>query len=482
MVMMPVYGISIGGNAMLAVIEEGAESSRIAVNSSTKILAINNVYANFQYRRGFDDLRVTSRSIKTYDPKAMPTDYALRLMFLPAGQSTYSDMAVAYRDYLLLDGSFERRTGDQTVAIDLFMSAPEDGLLFDTQRTVTTLKEAGLIMEAMAERGVSSVHYSLKGWASGGYGKTPDNFPVEGSVGSNRQLSELTEKAAALGSRLTLTANFVEADADSWGYSKRNDVVYLSNYSILTNEEEELFILSPEAMLAKYRAFAKTAAKLELDGVRFEFIGRCITFNYYGSHAHTSTEALEVYRQMLADAREKLGFVSVQGGSIAVAQHADLLTEVPYEDSGFQFTTTAVPFYQIVMHGVRDYTATPGNLSSDLDREVLRWAEMGYMPYFELTWGSTEDLMYTDYQSLFTAQYTAWIDEVAAIAADFTTGGLSEVRNALIMKHECLSSGVYRVTYDNGCIVYVNYNDADAQADGLTIPAMDYLVVKEGAQ
>ena len=141
-----------------------------------------------------------------------------------------------------------------------------------------------------------------------------------------------------------------------------------------------------------------------------------------------------------------------------------------------------MPFYQIVMHGLRDYTAVPGNLSSDLDREKLRWVEMGYMPYFELTWGSTEELMYTDYQSLFTAQYTAWIDEVAEIARAFSEGDLKAVRTALIIKHECLAADLYKVTYDNGCVVYVNYSNEAMEADGLTIPAKDYLVVKEGVQ
>lgn len=481
-VMMPVYGISIDGSAMLAVIEEGAESSRITVNSSTKILALNYVFANFQYRRGFDDMRVTSRQIKTYDKAAMETDYSLRLMFLPQGKSTYSDMAVAYRDYLLNDQGWEPNLNDQSVAIDLFMSAPEKGLLFDTQRTVTTLDEAEKIVDALAEKGVEKVQMSLKGWAKGGYGNTPDNLPVEGAIGSNGDLTALMNKTEQMGSTLSLTANFVEASKDSWGYSKRNDVVYLSNYAILTNEEEDIFILSPEAMYRKFADFRKAAQKLDVNGLRFEFLGKCVTFNYNNSHYHTSADSLAIYLQMLQEAKEAFGHVSVVGGAVALAEHADLLTEVPYDDSGFQFTTTSVPFYQIVMHGLRDYTGTPGNLSSDLERETLRWVEMGYMPYFELTWGSTEELMYTDYQSLFTAQYTAWIDEVAQIAHAFTAGDLKDVRTAMIMKHECLATDLYRVAYDNGTVVYVNYSSADAQADGLTIPAKDYLVVKEGAQ
>lgn len=480
-VLMPVYGISIGGNAMLAVIEEGAETSRITVSSSTKIVAVNYVYANFQYRRGFDDLRVTSRSIKTYDKNAMETDYSVRLMFLPAGEDTYSDMAVAYREYLM-DSGLTANIGEQTVAIDLFMSAPEEGLLFDTQRTVTTLSEASDMLDALADAGVTRAKLSLKGWSKGGYGAIPNRFPVEGAVGSAKELTALMAKAADMGSEMSLTVNLTEADHDQRTYSKRNGVVYLSNYAILTDEEEETFILSPEVIREKYEAFAQKAEKLAVTGVRFERMGQYIPFNYNRGHYYTTAQTLEIYRQMLTDAKSRLGSVSVQGGAVWAAPYADLLTEVPYEDSGYQFTSQSVPFYQIVMHGLREYTGTPGNLSSDMDRELLRWVEMGYMPYFELTWDSTEALMYTDYQSLFTAQYTEWLDRVAEISEAFTTGDVSELRTALIVEHTPLATDLYRVTYDNGTAVYVNYGENEAQADGLTIPAMDYLVVKEGQQ
>lgn len=476
-VMMPVYGVSIDGNAMLAIIEDGDESARITVNSSTKIVAVNYVYANFQYRRGFDDMRVTTRAIKTYDKDAMEQDYSVRLLFLPEGKDSYSDMAVAYRDYLM-DSGLTASVGEETVAIDLFMSAPEEGLLFDTQRTVTTLEEAGAIMDAFAEAGVEDVQYSLKGWSKGGYGALPDRLPVEGAIGSGKDLTALMDKAQELDAGLSLTANFVEADADSRNYSRRNDVVYLSNYAILTDPEEETFILSPEVIREKFDAFAQKAEPLSVGGIRFERVGQYIPFNYNRGHYYTTAQSLALYQQMMKDAKAKFGHVSVQGGAVWAAPYVDLMTEVPYEDSGFQFTTESVPFYQIAMHGLRPYTGTPGNLSSDLDREVLRWVEMGYMPYFELTWGSTEELMYTDYQSLFTAQYTTWLDDVVKIATAFSQGEMKELRTAMILEHVKLGSELYRVRYDNGTTVYVNYADEAAQADGQTIPAKDYVVVK----
>lgn len=480
-VMMPVYGVSIAGHAMLAVVEGGAESANISVNSSNKIAAINYVFANLVYRRGFDDLRVTTRSIKTYDRNAMAVDYSVRLMFLPEGKDTYSDMAVTYRDYLLANG-LTPAIGEQAVAIDLFMTAPEEGLLFDTQRTVTTLAQAGSILDELADVGVTKAMVSLKGWTKGGYGSFPDSLPVERAIGSNKELTALAQKAKDMGSTLTLTANFVEADKDSRNYSKRNGVVYLSNYAILTDKEETTFILSPDVIREKYDDFVKRAKDLGIDGVRFERMGQYIPYNYNRGHVYTTAQTLDIYQQMLAQTAQTFGQASVQGGAIWAAPYAALLTEVPYKGSGFQFTTKSVPFYQIVMHGLRSYTGTPGNLCSDLEREKLRWVEMGYMPYFELTWGSTENLMYTDYQKLFTAQYKAWLAEVADIAGDFSQGDLAALRTALMLAHDEVAPDVYRVRYDNGMTVYVNYNSTDVQADGHTIAAMDYLVVKEAIQ
>ncbi len=480
-VFMPVYGVSIAGNAMLAVVEDGAQTARISVNSSNKIVAVSNVFANLQYRRGFDDLRVTTRSIKTYDPNAMETDYSIRLMFLPAGEDSYSDMAVAYRKYLMKNG-LEPDIAEQSVALDLFMSAPEKGLLFDTQRTVTTLEQAGGILDALEAAGIGGAQVSLKGWAKGGYGMFPDRLPVDGAIGSNDDLAALAKKAADMGSTLSVTANFIEANADSRNYSKRNDVVYLSSYAILTDPEETTFILSPEVTREKYDAFVKAGGNLGLGGMRFERMGQFIPFNYNRGHYYTTEQTLEVYKQMLADAKETFGSASVEGGAIWAAPYVQLFTRVPYEASGYQFTTKAVPFFQIAMHGLRSYTGEPGNLSSDLQREMLRWVELGYMPYFELTWGSTEALMYTEYQSLFTAEYTAWLDEVAQVAREFGEGELSELRTAMITAHEQIAPDVYRVRYDNGTAVYVNYSQDSVEADGHTVPGMDYLVVKEGSK
>ena len=43
-----------------------------------------------------------------------------------------------------------------------------------------------------------------------------------------------------------------------------------------------------------------------------------------------------------------------------------------------------------------------------------------------------------------------------------------------MVKHEFLESGVAKVTYDNGVVIYINNQDQAAAADGKTIPAKSY--------
>lgn len=476
-VMMPVFGMNRGGRGLMAIIEEGAETSRISVNSSNNIIGINSLFANVQYRRSFSDTRVATRDVKVFDKEAIRADYQVRILFLEEENPDYSVMACEWRDYLLSRGLVTRAEQRPTVAIDLFMNAPEEGLLFDTPRTVTTLAQAKEILTSLNALGVESIRASVKGWSRDGYGKTPDHFPLSGSIGGDGDLKSLLETADGMGATLSLTANFLEAKADQGGYSHRNDVVYTGNHMILTDLEETIFLLSPDVAKDKFDQFLKKASSFPLSAVRFERMGEYVGFNYGARRYMTAAEALKIYTAMLDEARAAFGSAEAEGGNACLLGHADFFTNVPYEDFGYHFTTASVPFYQIALHGLVSYAGKPGNLSSNLEREVLRWVEMGYTPLFELTHDNTEELMYTDYQSLFSADYTAWQDRVAWAAKQFTQGPLAELAGQLILRHERISDTLAKVTYENGTAVYVNYAQEAVSADGVEIPAQGWIAV-----
>ena len=479
-VLMPVFGMNRGGHGMLAIIEQGAVSSRVSLNCSNNIIGINYLFANFQYRRSFADRRVTNRDIMVFDKNDIPEDYQVRVLFLEEENPDYSVMACTWRDYLLENGQVQKNSYGPQVAIDLFITAPEEGLLFDTPRTVTTLSQAEEILRELDASGVKNIRASVKGWSKNGYGKTPDRFPLSGSIGSSGDLKSLIDTAHSLNATLSLTVNLMEAKSDQGGYSHRNDVVYTGNHMILTDLDETVFMLSSDVSVEKFAEFLKKSRDYDLDGVRFERMGQYVGYNYGNRRYTLADQSLERYHGMLSDARAAFGAAETVGGNACLLGYADFFTEVPYEDFGYQATTASVPFYQIALHGLVRYTGKPGNLSSDLEREVLRWVEMGYTPYFELTHDNTEELMYTEYQSLFSADYASWQERVAWAARQFTEGDLAELSDQLILRHERISDTLVKVTYENGTAVYVNYAPEAVQTEGVTVPAMGWTAVKAG--
>ena len=476
-VCMPVFGMNRAGGGLLTVIEDGAESTQISLNSSSKIVGVNYIFASFVYRRSFHDMRVTTREVNIFDREAIREDHQIRILFPEKEDPSYSDMACAWREYLLNTGRAQRKTGSENkLLLDIFMTASEEGLLFDTPRTVTTVEQAGEILTALCEAGVTHIRTSFKGWSKGGYGAVPNRFPVSSSVGSAGEFRKLIEKARGMGIEVLLTVNVTEASDEEHTYSKRNDVVYTGNRVILTNKDETMMMLSADVAKEKLDELIGEARKLAPDGLRLERIGMSVGYNYWSKHIMSASQTLSVYCEMLDDIRTAFGKAEAEGGNVGLLKHADLFTNVPYEDHGYQVATCSVPFYQIALHGIVDYAAKPGNLSSDLDREILRWVEMGFLPYFELSYENTEKLIYTSYNGLFSAQYTDWIDRVARAAKPFTEGELSTLGDVFIVDHERISNTLTKVTYENGCEVYVNYADTSAETNGITVPAMGWVL------
>lgn len=97
--------------------------------------------------------------------------------------------------------------------------------------------------------------------------------------------------------------------------------------------------------------------------------------------------------------------------------------------------TGTFPFVQMVLHGSVAYTNDAGNLSSDFDRQLLRWLELGYTPHFVLTYNNAEKLKYTGYNHLFTSRYDRHADKLDKAYALYTDA-LSKVTGAYMVSHE----------------------------------------------
>lgn len=477
-VLLPVFGGNYGAEGYVAYITGGAESSKITVSPSGKIIKANYMYASFIYRRGFQDPRVTAQIVQTFDKQRLEVDYEIHYSILPEGQSEYADMAAVYRSYLEENGVMSKLSADADyrLALDLFMGIKEEGLVFDTFQATTTFAQAQEILEDIYANITSDIDTTLVGWTKDGYGSEPKFFPVSSKLGGSSGLKKLAEYAQTSGIDLSLAANFLTANEDASGYSTSNDIVFLSNYQALTNMRESMYIISPNVALKNFTKFMKKAGKYSISGVKMENMGTMMYYNYNSRNYTTSEQCLAYWKQMLQTVKDSMGSVSVQGGNAYALGIADKVTDIPISDCGYQMTTEAVPFYQIVTHGYVDYTGEALNLSSDSKLQQLKWIEYGYLPYFEITYESAEKLINTDYSELFSSGYYAWKDMISETYA-MLSDALKDVHSQAIISHEKVAEDVYCTGYENGTNIYVNYNDSAVSVGGVSIDARSYKVV-----
>ena len=478
-VMLPVYGAAIEGEGFLAVMDKGAETAKVCIESTGDGVPTNKISCEFVYRDKFADTRYVTDEGKA-EAFVFPTNYnnierSITFRFLDSEEPVdYADMANNYREYLLDNGVAKLDAKDTIpLSLDLFMGIKEEGLMYDEFKTVTNFDQVEKILDKFTNEGrISNIQLQLEGWTKDGYFTEPNQFPVNSKIGGGSGLKSLLNYTKDKDISVALQANFLEARTDVGGYNERTDVMYLGNNTLLN--WSTLCILSPTAIAKNYKSFTEDAKEYEgLAGVAFYSLGEYLSYNYNSSDMVSTTDCISVWQDMMKSSKETYGTSIVQGGNAYVLSVADKVTDIPYTDCGYQITTKSVPFYQMAVHGLVDYTGKAGNLSSDIQKETLKWIEYGYLPYFELTYDGSEDLMYTEYNTLFSSKYTDWLDEASSIYKDFNER-FKDIRTMYMTDHEEVAENVSRVVYSDEnkeMEIYVNYNDEAVTVNGVEIPA-----------
>ena len=86
----------------------------------------------------------------------------------------------------------------------------------------------------------------------------------------------------------------------------------------------------------------------------------------------------------------------------------------------------------------------------------------------------TQKTLYTEYYG---ANYDAWKDQ-AVDMIDRYNRELGHTFSQEMTGHDNLSETLSVTSYADGTRVYVNFGYDDAEADGVKVPARDYLVVR----
>ena len=501
---MPVAGRIINDDMVSMYSVEGeAGTALMMVNPGKNSIPFYGLAYKFHLRQIYSMSMSKGASFYQYEDEFGIGDATVKYYFIHKsdGEFTYVYLAEEARCKLLTEwaedfGITEKKaeTDGAIVTIKVFLGAEnKTGGVIDSYKVLTTFNQVKEIYEELKNQGVDEMRILLLGWQDAGYyGNICDKFPADGGLGGDDDLKQLVEWAEQNHIELALDYNSLLLYGEpSNGVSLRSGAVkepgtiYL-NFNMATSsgtyrDIANFYVMSPLYYEKEFlNDDIEEFKNLNVDSVVLQTLGNQLFTDYNKVNALTRQQVMHHFNSWLNTFNNNFKNVSIYYGNDYAAAIADKILDIPTASSSLQLIDEAVPFMQIVYHGIIDYYCEPINRSDNEAISYLKAVEYGAMPSYELTYKSTEELKYTYYDKLFKSQYSllsSSIGEQYNAVKDY----LKSVKDATITDHYRLDGikSVYCTEFSNGVKVYVNYETSaySSEALGVTIDAQNFKVI-----
>lgn len=506
-VRLPIFGICREGSSILGVLDEGKSygmftSTQPGNNSGN---SYNLFYPSFTMRSSevlsmfgvggqLAKLPLSEKDIYDYTP-------TVYYHFLPEEYKGYSGIANYYRQLLLDSQVLTRKEAQEDIPFyyDVLCGVEETAHTLGVQhkrvKAVTTFEQASEMAEILDGLGIKNQVMNLTGWFGGGYyHDAPSKLKLDGVLGNKADLNALNATLEKLNGGLYVDVAFqlVSNGAKNYTLNEEASRYYSSGYvvmlgqvnpanlrrtSSMSHPETMYSLLSPKFLPRYVKQFLNSLDKYEIGGISLRDLGDDLHADKKKSSVIHRVDALDVVNAQLAEIEGTGRNVMVSGGNEYALKYADHVINGPMETMEFFTVNKQIPLYQMIVHGAVDYTGSALNLGSNdnWQKELLRYVEYGASCHYYFTWEEASEMKNTSMNRYYATYFDHWKDQ-AKETYDYLNEALAPVSNAFIINHETLDNGVVKVSYDNGVCIYINYGDVPAMADGLEVPACDYVM------
>lgn len=480
---MPSYGIIRNNTGFVTYISEGAESSKIILAPYGHITKTSRIYTNITYRNANIFKGPDGNELSEYDEELIAGNLIQHYFFKAKQDIGYIDLAGMLQKYLI-DTKKLKADNDQNskAFIEFICASGQKTLLYKDTVKTTSFNDANSIIKDLADNGIGSLNVSLLGWQGYGYMEVPTNFKIANKIGGEKELTALKYTIEKTKGMLFLNSGLMWANADNNSFNKGSDIINDFVEVPLTNNEKDVFLLNPFIAIKRYeKSLFNSFAYKGKFSVSLDDIGRIVYADLDKKKAVTKEQSVSIYKRLL----DKLGKGGIntafQTGNSYVLPYADVIYNLPDNDSDEMFFDYEVPFYQAVIHAYVQYSGDYcGNMSSDFTKQKLRWAEYGEMPYFILTKEDSSDLRDTRITDVFGTMYEKNKGLIIETINEFEKE-LGHLKGVRITGHQKISNEVFVTTYENGDLVYVNYSQDSFKIDEKnTLMGKTFKCIKEG--
>lgn len=493
----PVFGMAKNGCSFLCIIEDAASFGGIQADISARYNSYNWICSKYNVLHA-DQYNVSAKTaqlVYMFEKEVPQATVRQRYRFL--NTDSYVDMAGAYGDYLReRNPELAQAAASETSPVSVELVGAIDktvvkfGLPIDSVVALTTFEQAEDIISDLIARGVDNLSVRFSGWANGGVKqKVMTRVNILRELGGKQAMQKLIDGAKAKG--VTLYFDGVNCFAYDSGilegfipftnaarYTTREQVE-IAPYDVVTYQQSKwvdpYYLVKPD--YAKQNASNMIGALKDMNtaGVAFRDIGSLLSADYNSKATVTREEVKAMNLETMQEAKDAGMKIIIKQGNDYAVPAADLITDMNLVGTKFGLIDQTVPFYQIALHGMKDYTGQPLNLANDYVDEFLKCVEYGAGLNFTFMAEDGKVLQDTYHSNYFGANYDAWCDEAEALITQFQKD-MAGLNNQRIVSHENLTEDVTVTGYADGTKVYVNYGIEEANIDGVVVPARSYSV------
>ncbi|WP_337098342.1 DUF5696 domain-containing protein [Paenibacillus sp. YIM B09110] len=492
-VKMPIFGLKSGDQSFLAVMTDGEEYAKLFAAPAGALGISNWITPEWQYRIKFfqSTNKQGDQGFYTYSKdRFVAGERTTRYYPIDGPKADYAAMAERYRSYLIEENGLarlEQAKENIPLYVDIIGADLKQGLLWDDYIEGTTTKQAETMVKELSEAGIANLSVLYAGWQRWGYSSYGGLFPVDKRLGGNSGMKAFIDAAHKLDVSVFLSANYSLNSSGRGGFWKLNDGLRnlagtLQEQYGGRNNDDKVTLTSPLYGIREAEGDLAAYKSLGADGLLLEGgIGRALNTDFNNRHKASRSEVLEGQQRLLEKADQELGSIGVANGSFYSLANVDHIHRIADDYSYDIFVDEAIPFEQIVLHGLVTYSSDWANLSDEYNADFLRSVEYGAYPSYVFTAADSGKFKRAYTIWYYSMSYRDW-KQSAAEQYKRLNEALGDVQDQYIVGHRTLAEGVKETIYENGKTIIVNYNEKpySIASGSVTVPALDFIVTTGG--
>ncbi len=251
---------------------------------------------------------------------------------------------------------------------------------------------------------VTNVNFKLTGFANGGmYYTYPVRVKWERCLGGKNGFKGLLEASESKGFGVYPEFDFQYINNntlfDGMGkfgnVSRMVDNRYASKqmYDSVTGEFETLYamLITPNRLDHLYSKFLKKFTKYDVKGISVSTLGSDLNSNFDDDNPINRDQA-QTYVEELLDRMSSEYSVMISKGNAYSIKYADHIVDMCTDSSQFTYSSYAIPFVGLVLHGYVNYAGSEMNYEGTPEYQLLHCIESGSALYYTLAFRNTEFL------------------------------------------------------------------------------------------